>query len=154
MGRHPRINLSFNSPFFDGTLMNTDFYLSNPKMISSSAPAPLSPLPLLVVHCDWSTNPKKRWMARAFLGKDGDYQAFPPERVGNLANLLLQLAIEAGPGGRLLVGFDFPIGLPDGYASRAGVDDFLTLLPNLGQGEWADFYTIAELPEQISLRRP
>ncbi len=53
-----------------------------------------------------------------------------------------------------LIGFDFPIGLPSAYAERAGVHDFLDLLPNLGSGEWSGFYRVAEEPAKIGLRRP
>jgi hypothetical protein len=52
--------------------------------------------------------------------------------------------------GPALVGFDFPIGLPRTYASRAGITRFINALPYLSES----FYTIAERPEQISLQRP
>jgi hypothetical protein len=54
----------------------------------------------------------------------------------------------------VLLGVDFPLGLPLAYAERFGVEDFTALLPQLGQGEWHDFYRVAERPEEISLHRP
>lgn len=54
----------------------------------------------------------------------------------------------------MLAGFDFPLGLPLRYAEKAGVSNFLELLPELGRGEWARFYEVAERPEDVALRRP
>jgi hypothetical protein len=54
----------------------------------------------------------------------------------------------------VLVGFDFPIGLPLAYAERVGADSFPDLLPQLGEGPWGGFYDTAERAEDISLRRP
>jgi hypothetical protein len=54
----------------------------------------------------------------------------------------------------VLVGFDFPIGLPLPYARRAKISHFLDALPHFGEGEWADFYRVAESADEITLRRP
>lgn len=54
----------------------------------------------------------------------------------------------------MLVGFDFPIGLPLTYAKQVGVTRFLDLLPQLGTREWQDFFEPAALPDQINLFRP
>ena len=56
--------------------------------------------------------------------------------------------------GLLLVGFDFPIGLPMRYAEETGVDHFPTQMLKFGEGEWSEFYLVAERREQISLKRP
>ncbi|MDX1687524.1 MAG: hypothetical protein R3248_06040, partial [Candidatus Promineifilaceae bacterium] len=40
------------------------------------------------------------------------------------------------------------------YARDAGVDDFVSLLPHLGWGEWEEFYRVAERPDEIGLDRP
>jgi SAM-dependent methyltransferase len=112
------------------------------------------PRPLLIAHADWSSNPKKRWMAQAAL-KHGRYIADAPELVDDTRSLLQRLHTTAGGHeGAILVGFDFPIGLPAGYAERVGVDDFVALLPKLGHDEWSNFYEVADHPDQISLRRP
>jgi hypothetical protein len=109
--------------------------------------------PKLVAHADWSVASAKRWLALAAL-QTGAYQAQPPQPVGDPQTLLSRLRAQAGPEGAVLLGVDFPMGLPLAYAERAGVDDFTALLPQLGQGEWRDFYNVAERREEISLHRP
>ncbi|MBC8446776.1 MAG: hypothetical protein H8D78_03410 [Chloroflexi bacterium] len=111
-------------------------------------------LPALVVHADWGSSPQKRWMARATLREDGRYYAHEPEPVGEPRTLVQRLHTDVGPGGSILLGFDFPIGLPARYAERADIEDFLALLPQLGQDDWSDFYTVAEHSAEISVRRP
>ena len=54
----------------------------------------------------------------------------------------------------MLVGFDFPIGVPAAYAERTGIVSFKDVLPQLGRGAWDRFFEPAERPEDISLRRP
>jgi hypothetical protein len=54
----------------------------------------------------------------------------------------------------VLVGFDFPIGLPARYAAAAGVESFRALLPDLGLGRWARFYDVADRASEISVERP
>lgn len=109
--------------------------------------------PTLVAHADWGSAVGKRWLARARLLADGRYLAEAPQPVGPLDRLLPQLVDDTNDG-TVLLGFDFPIGLPAAYAQRAGVDNFLEALPGLGKDSWADFYLPAGRPEEISLRRP
>jgi hypothetical protein len=52
------------------------------------------------------------------------------------------------------MGFDFPIGLPQRYARACGIEAFLDWLSGVGSGAWADFYRVAERPQEIGLRRP
>jgi hypothetical protein len=111
-------------------------------------------LPDLVVHADWSKNPRKRWMAIARLSQPGKYNAEYPSPAGDTGNLLLRLSDSVGKYGTVLLGFDFPIGLPLKFAQKLGVSEFLELLPQLGQGKWRDFYSPAETAEQIRLTRP
>jgi hypothetical protein len=73
--------------------------------------------------------------------------------VGELPTLLSRLCDRAG-GGSVLMGFDFPIGLPAAYARRAGIERFKDVLPELGNGRWSRFYDVAESAEEISLERP
>lgn len=110
-------------------------------------------LPHLVAHADWSVTAAKRWLALATLHASA-YRAQPPQPVGDPQTLLNRLRKQAGPDGAVLLGVDFPLGLPLAYAELAGVEDFAALLPQLGQGEWRDFYRVAERPEEISLHRP
>lgn len=93
-------------------------------------------------------------MASAFRQADGQYQAVPPGLVGDLSTLMARLKAMAGPGNTVFVGFDFPIGLPLAYARKTGIKDFLTILPQLGQGAWVEFYRPAETPGQIHIHRP
>lgn len=111
-------------------------------------------LPILVAHADWSVDRRKRWLALAELQPRGDYAAALPQPAGAADTLLYRLRALAAPGSIILAGFDFPIGLPAAYARRAGIEAFLPCLEQFGHGEWADFYRVAETPEQISLHRP
>lgn len=117
-------------------------------------PSPLSPLPDLITHADWSMQPNKRWIATAVLQTDGSYLAMAPKPVKEPGTLLQRLRAAAGVQGTILAGFDFPIGLPLRYARACGIGDFLDVIPQLGLGEWADFYNVAEQPQQVNLRRP
>jgi hypothetical protein len=104
--------------------------------------------PTLVAHADWSMHAAKRWMASAVLRPEG-YLALPPAPVGPLESFWPRLAAAAGRG-PIVVGFDFPIGLPAVYAERAGITGFLEALDRFGD----DFYQIARTPAQIALSRP
>lgn len=119
-----------------------------------SHPFPLSPLPSRIVHADWSLNPNKRWMGSATLQPNGRYRLGAPQPVGSLEAFLSRLKAESRKDACLLVGFDFPIGLPGAFALQAGITDFLSALPGFGLGEWGQFYTVAETADQITLKRP
>ncbi len=111
-------------------------------------------LPSVVAHADWSIHPGKRWVARAVLAEDGRYRAARPGPAGSLDSFLDELGAEAGDRPSILLGVDFPIGLPAAYAARAGIEDFTALLPRLGQGPWRDFFRVAERQGEVSLARP
>lgn len=114
---------------------------------------PVSTLPDVVAHADWGSAPDKRWLVRA-VREGGPYRALSPEPAGPLDTLLTRLQADTDPGACVFVGFDFPIGLPAAYARRAGVEDFLDVLARLGQGPWAEFFDIAERPDQVTRHRP
>jgi hypothetical protein len=105
------------------------------------------------MHADWSVHPGKRWMAQAVRRPGGGYFALPPARVPALEDFWFRLG-ETGGNGPILIGFDFPIGLPAAYAARAGIEDFALALAGFGEGRWRDFYEVAAHPEQIALARP
>lgn len=107
----------------------------------------------MVVHADWGSKPKKRCMARATL-QEGQYLAQAPEPVDDLSTMIEDIRSGADEGVNLLIGFDFPIGLPRQYAYKVGIANFMELFPLLGRGEWSEFYCVAERAEQISLHRP
>jgi hypothetical protein len=99
-----------------------------------------------VIHADWGASPKKRWKAEAHR-IEGAWVASAPQRVLDPAALL-----ESDEG--RFVGFDFPLGLPLAYARRVGIENFLTALPEFGQGRWSNFYVPAESPDEINPFRP
>ena len=104
--------------------------------------------PALVAHADWSMHAAKRWMACAVVRPEG-YLALPPAPVGALESFWTRLGA-AAPSGSILIGFDFPIGLPAAYAERVGIADFPLALERFGN----DFYEVARTPQQIALARP
>lgn len=114
----------------------------------------LKPFPNMIVHVDWSAHPSKRWMARAFLDSSNRYCVRAPEPVGDVSTFLYRIKEQSGADALILLGFDFPIGLPYTYAKLISVTNFLSLLPQLGKGAWANFYLVAETYDQINLYRP
>ena len=111
------------------------------------------PKPNLIAHADWSTDPKKRWMCLASFQKGQSYTVEAPEQAGNLTDLFHRLMVRAD-NGSVVVGFDFPIGLPQEYAELAGISGFVESLNTFGKGSWSEFYNIAAKPTEIGLRRP
>jgi hypothetical protein len=111
-------------------------------------------LPTRIVHADWSVQAAKRQMAVAWLQPDGSYIAHGPTPIHTPERLLPELSAAIGPTGCALVGFDFPIGVPDAYAQKTGIDRFPNALPGFGHDEWSCFYQPAQTPEDISLFRP
>jgi len=99
-----------------------------------------------IIHCDWSVQPAKRWAVRALWQNDA-YYLLPPEPV--TADLLTPR-----PNQVRFVGVDVPLGLPLAYARQVSCDSFIELLPQLGQGEWGDFFRPAETVLEIDLKRP
>jgi hypothetical protein len=110
--------------------------------------------PDLVAHADWGSTAQKRALAIARRTGAQGYRVGSTRRVHEPRRLLGELRDEAGPSGCLVVGFDFPIGLPLQYARRAGVHDFPSFLNKLGRGDWLNFYQVAATPEEINLHRP
>ena len=111
-------------------------------------------LPAHILHADWGTDPTKRWLAQAKLGLDGRYAAEAPVLVGDHTQLITSVRSEIGSEGCAFIGFDFPIGVPEQYASAAGVEDFKLFLLGLGTGAWADFFTVSRIAAEISIHRP
>jgi hypothetical protein len=109
-------------------------------------------VPRLIIHADWSTDPKKRWMCTAKRENDR-YCVSAPVQVGDPTGLVTSAAEQAKGGGAVL-GFDFPIGVPKAYAQRAGIDRFLDVLPRFGSDRWREIFDIAERPHEVSIERP
>lgn len=107
----------------------------------------------VVAHCDWSLDGQKRFMTVAtHIGER--FHVSVPEPVGDTANLVERLQARARTQGPLLLGFDFPIGLPRIYGERTGFSSFRALMGELGTGRWADWFKVATEREEISLARP
>jgi len=109
--------------------------------------------PKLIAHADWSSSVKKRWMAVARLTTKGRYSVAAPEMVRDTNTLLTGLSACSG-GGCVLLGFDFPIGLPFSYCQKAGIECFPDILPAFGEGCWSRFYDVATDRSEISIHRP
>ncbi len=108
----------------------------------------------LIAHADWSKNPDKRWMAIAVMQADRRWLVCELSKVHEPSSLFLVLKSHQIEPSCIMVGFDFPIGIPYSYAYKAGIIDFLATLALFEHNEWDQFYTPAELPSQISLHRP
>ncbi len=107
--------------------------------------------PALLIHCDWGSSPKKRWMACAGYHA-GTYVAGVPKPTGDPGALLSALR-EKTPG-PILVGFDFPIGLPLAYAERVQIASFPAFLRTLAQACRSPFFEVCRESSEISLERP
>jgi hypothetical protein len=107
---------------------------------------------VIVAHSDWGVDPCKQWVAVATgTVRDGWLAAaVTPLRDG--LDLRSRLPVRSDE--QLVAGFDFPIGLPRAYADRAGVERFLDVLPRLGRQEWAQFFSVADIADEISINRP
>ncbi|MCZ8105787.1 MAG: hypothetical protein O9972_48870 [Burkholderiales bacterium] len=104
----------------------------------------------VVMHADWSLSPKKRWFARADRIGAG-YLLGAPSLVGERPAFLADAATS---GRTTLIGFDFPIGLPEAYGRAMGFSDFREALHALGAGDWAQWFDVATDRTEISIRRP
>ena len=104
----------------------------------------------LLAHADWSIRPQKRLLACAAL-VDDRYVVGAPRPVGDPRTLPARLALRARP---VLLGVDFPLGLPEAYAAQVAVTRFTDLLPQLGAGRWERFFDVAVTADEISLTRP
>ncbi len=107
----------------------------------------------IIAHCDWSIDRKKRWMCVAVRNAAG-WTLSAPEPVGDTEGLIQGLRRRAGPDGALLIGFDFPIGLPAAYGRALGLADFRSFLRSLGDQRFARWFDVAEHHREISIDRP
>jgi hypothetical protein len=109
--------------------------------------------PAVVAHCDWSKIHNKRWMSVA-IRSGHKFVLSPPQEVLATSDLLDRLSKRRQEGGPLLVGFDFPIGVPAAYGELTGFPNFPTALITFGQGSWVDWFEPAEREAEISIYRP
>jgi hypothetical protein len=106
-----------------------------------------------LIHADWSVTPGKRWVAVAER-RTARWTVSGPELVGPAGALLERAFAAAAEGQRLLVGFDFPIGVPAAYGALTKLESFRHLLHKLGGGEWSQFFEVAKSPSDIRISRP
>ena len=109
-----------------------------------------SPAPDIVAHADWGKDAPKRSIALATRDPGGRFLAGAPSVVEDARRLLPTFRHQSP--GAVLIGFDFPIGLPLSYATRAGVKHFRDWLAALPDDDL--FYHPAARPDEISLARP
>jgi hypothetical protein len=87
--------------------------------------------------------------------RDGaSYQIEAPQLVPQSGSFIEELANRADASASVLVGFDFPIGVPAAFARAANIHRFRDELPQFGAGRWSEFYKLADNAHEISLRRP
>lgn len=121
--------------------------------MARSATATPGAKPAAVAHCSWGSHAEKRWMTVALRSHDR-WKVSGPAPVGTTDDLMDRLRRFVGSAGPVLLGLDFPIGLPHDYGARTGLGDFPTALRALGAGDWADWFSVCDGREQISLHRP
>lgn len=109
--------------------------------------------PMLVAHADWGVDPRKQWVAVARSDARGRWSASGPERLRRVGPLRQRMHVDDGSG-TVVLGFDFPIGVPRAYAERVGIDHFPSFLAGCGVDEWRDFIDVSDSADDISLRRP
>jgi hypothetical protein len=107
---------------------------------------------VIVAHADWGVEPRKQWAAIATGNLRDGWLAAAVTPLSHGLDLRSRLQVRSDE--QLVAGFDFPIGLPRAYADRAGVRRFLDVLPRLGQQEWAEFFSVADIADEISVGRP
>lgn len=105
-----------------------------------------------LLHADWSVSAGKRWVARSRRTGDG-WIIETVEAVGDCAEFVRSIGRSARDEA-VLVGFDFPIGVPEVYGAQTGLKSFPDLLQQIGQGRWSAFGSIARQPHEIALERP
>ena len=114
-----------------------------------------SSLPRVIAHCDWSIHPGKRWMAVALRDADSaGWQIGLPEPVGETATFLERLAARSKAPGPVLVGVDFPIGVPAAYGAATGLANFAELLASVGSGAWERWFEVCDDRSDIGIHRP
>ena len=70
----------------------------------------------IAAHADWSTDPRKRWLAVA-RREGAAWHLAAPEPVGELASFSARLLARA-EGGAVALGVDLPLGLPRAFVAR------------------------------------
>jgi hypothetical protein len=110
---------------------------------------------MTVIHADWSKAPSKRWMASAERNSVGWTVQRPchvPLDTGAWVVELRELAQRTGS--PVVLGMDFPIGVPTAYGRRAELGSFRDLLDRLTTPTWSQFLDVATAKGEIGVTRP
>lgn len=103
----------------------------------------------IAAHADWSVDARKRWMAVA--RRDGaGWRLAAPVPVGDPATLLGRLCDR---GGAVLLGVDFPLGLPRAYAAAHGIEAAFPAFLR-GLADHPDFFRVCATLDEIGPLRP
>lgn len=108
-------------------------------------------LPTRIAHADWGTAAVKRVVATAEL-RGGVYRAHPPVIVGPTGGLIERMGLHDQSDEGVLLGFDFPIGVPRAYARLAGFGKFASWFRTLDLG--STFFEVAADLARVSVDRP
>ena len=103
--------------------------------------------PAVVASADWSKDPRKCWVACAVRRGTGQYEIMSCMSAGRSKDLFDRLSA-IGQGGTLLVGFDFPIGLPCEYARKTAIPRFPDALQLFGKDQWSSFTSVRNTVRQ------
>ncbi|MGO7371757.1 DUF429 domain-containing protein [Rhizobium leguminosarum] len=107
----------------------------------------------VIAHCDWSIDRKKRWMCVA-VREAKTWILSAPESVGDTKDFISRLRRRAEADAAVLLGFDFPIGLPAAYGRALGEADFRSVLRWFGDARFQRWFDVAEHRDEISIDRP
>ncbi|MEO0392150.1 MAG: hypothetical protein AAF213_02760 [Pseudomonadota bacterium] len=102
-------------------------------------------------HVDWGIDPKKRWAAAITVPVQGAPLIHAPTPFVPLSESLLAGAYDDQ---QLIIGVDFPIGLPAPYADLVGIHDFQAFLLGQEGPDWRQFSQVADRLDEVSLHQP
>jgi hypothetical protein len=99
-----------------------------------------------IVAADWSSRTEHR-IECAAVWCDSHYVISAPDAVGDPGTFLKRVESRRPNEDGVLIGFDFPIGLPIAYADQAGIESFYIGLELFGsRGKWKNFYQVSNAP--------
>ena len=117
---------------------------------------PVTPLPDVVAHADWSVSAAKRWVAWASRRQTGGTSSRASAPFGDTAARLARLTARPArwrrAEGSVLLGLDLPLGLPEAYCRLAGITDVARWLRV--DADLVTFARPAATPSEITPTRP